>query len=205
MDMRKIVEKGYDNGNYAEHYRQENKLNKLETKLLLELIKNIPKKGKILDFGSGTGIPYDSYLAKKGFDVTGIDISKKHIAMAKKNVPNAKFIKGDFSKRSLKDSFDAIVSFYAIFHVPRSEHKNILKKMHTLLHKDGYMLITLGFNEMKMNIDKFIDSKMAWSSYSAEKNKKLVAQSGFKIMLTEEEYQGNEHHLWILAQKTTFK
>jgi ubiquinone/menaquinone biosynthesis C-methylase UbiE len=126
--------------------------------------------------------------------------------LSKKNVPKAKFIKGDFSKLKLKsNSVDAIVSFYAIFHIPRSEHKKILKKMHNLLRPNGYLLITLGFNEMKMDVGKFVDSKMAWSSYSAEKNKQLVEQTGFKIKLLEEEHHDGEHHLWILAQKATFK
>jgi ubiquinone/menaquinone biosynthesis C-methylase UbiE len=202
MDMRKIVEKGYDKGNYDLHYRLNNKLNRLESKLLSKLANFLPKNGKILDLGSGTGIPYDYYFANKGFNVTGIDISKKHVELAKKNVPNAEFVKGDFSKLSLKkESFNGIVSFYAIFHVPRTEHKDILKKIHALLQKDGYILITLGFDEMKMTVSEFVDSKMVWSSYSAEKNKKLVEQCGFKIILTEEEHQGNEHHIWILAQK----
>jgi len=201
MDMRKIVEKGYDEGEYATHYRKQDKLNKLEVKFLSKLFK-VLKSGKIIDFGSGTGIPYDSYLVKKGFNVTGIDISQKHIDLAKKNVPKAKFVKGEFSTLKLKNnSVDAIVSFYAIFHIPRSEHKKIMKKMYNLIRPKGYILITLGINEMKMAVGKFIDSKMAWSSYSAEKNKRLVEQTGFKIKLLEEEHHNSEHHLWILAQK----
>jgi len=207
IDMRTLVEKGYDEGNYEMEYRSSEKLHSLEKKFLSRFCKSIHKnggscKGAILDLGSGTGIPYDKYLVKKGFSLTGIDISKKHITLAKKNVPEAKFIKGDFSKLKFKnESFDAIVSFYAIFHLPRSEHKTVLKKMHDLLVDDGIILITLGCKDIKISVDPFVGSKMAWSSYPAEKNKQLVERCGFNILLLGEEHHGREHHLWVLGQK----
>ena len=48
---------------------------------------------KILDVGCGIGFPIDNYLAKRGFLVTGIDISEEMIKRAESlNLPKAKFL-----------------------------------------------------------------------------------------------------------------
>lgn len=200
MDMREIVEKGYESGDYAEQYRKDDSLDKEDRKYLEILIKLLPKGARILDLGCGVGIPHDKFLIKQGFKVVGVDISKKHIDAAKKNNPEAEYIHGDFSRLTLKEnSFDAIISLYAIFHIPREEHEGILNKINKLLKKDGIILITLGAEEMKMDVHDFVGANMAWSSFSAEENKELVKNAGFEIIHAEVEIT-DEKHLWILAK-----
>ena len=206
-DMRKIVEKGYDDGNYLEKYRLDDKIDEypFEKKNLDKLTKLLKKGAKILDLGSGPGIPYDKYLVNQGFDVTGIDISKKHIDIARKNVPKARYIKGDFSKVDFeKESFHAIVSFYAIFHVPRDEHRNLFIRINELLKKDGIILVTLGTSDSEYGEEeKFCGASMAWSSYDPDTAKEIIRESGFDIL--EATFEGepgdDEYHLWVLAQK----
>ncbi|GAH57079.1 unnamed protein product, partial [marine sediment metagenome] len=52
---------------------------------------NLPKKGFILDLGSGTGLPFAKLFVEKGFNVLGVDISFQMIKIAQKNVPLANF------------------------------------------------------------------------------------------------------------------
>ncbi len=198
-NMRNLVKQGYNSGKFYETYTR-TKLDPLERAMFSEFFSRI-KGNKILDFGCGNGIPYDRFLVNQGFNLTGIDISEKHILSARKKV-NATFILGDFSEYKFKEKYDAIVSFFAIFHIPRTEHKSLLKKMHSLLKKNGLILITLGASDMKCDVENFVGSKMAWSSYSIEKNKKLVEACGFEIIfsLDDNRYE-NERHLWILAKK----
>ncbi len=202
-NMRRIVEKGYNNGDYEKHFRLTPKLNNREARFLKKLMEMIPPKGKILDLGSGVGIPVDMYLVDQGFQLTGIDISIKHIQKAQKSVPGANFLHQDFTKINFQpNSFDAIISFYALFHIPRTEHDSLFKKIYSLLNDKGVVILTLGCNNIELDIDEFIGaSKMAWSSFSAKKNKELLHENGFKIVYEEEEDEENEHHLWILAQK----
>lgn len=60
-----------------------------EQKYLDALIHYLKPKAHILDVGCGSGYPIASYLIEKGFQVTGIDGSKKLLEIAKeKNYRN---------------------------------------------------------------------------------------------------------------------
>ena len=200
--MRDLVKSGYNQGQYDTTYARNNGIPENFEKVLCdELISRIKTNSKLLDLGCGVGLPYDKYFLNNNLSVTGVDISEKHIEQAKKNVKNAKFFVGDFFSKDIKGKFDAIVSFYAIFHIPRTEHKKLLEQIHSLLKKDGMILITLGIDSMKCDISQnFAGAPMAWSSYSVEKNKKLVQDAGFEIIVAAEDYR-TERHLWILAKK----
>lgn len=200
-DMREIVRQGYNEGTYEETYgRKTRGLDNLEKAFCNELIARI-KGDKILDLGCGTGVPYDKYFTQKGFEVTGVDISEKHIELAKKNVPKAKFFAGDFFSNKIKGKYDAILSFFAIFHIPRDEHKKVYEHAYSLLKKDGMILFVLAIDSMKLEkSDNFAGAKMLWSSYNAEKNKKLLNEAGFDILIAAEDYR-TERHMWVLAQK----
>lgn len=204
-NMRKIVEEGYEKGDYAGVFRISDKPNKMEENFLKKLIHLLPKNPHILDFGCGIGFPFDKSLVDHHCKVTGIDISQKHIKKARKNVPDAKFIKGDFSKIDFKETFDAIISFYAIFHIPREEHKELFLNMAKFLKKEGKILITLGTSGGYGEEESWCGAKMAWSSHKPEVYKKLLNETGFKIL--EATFEGNpgdeEYHFWVFAQKNS--
>ncbi|MFW5953606.1 MAG: class I SAM-dependent methyltransferase, partial [Candidatus Natronoplasma sp.] len=143
----------------------------------------------------------DRYFVDKGYEVTGVDFVEKNIKRAKENVPEAKFLNADFSQLTYpKESFDAIVSFYAIFHIPRDEHLDLLEKMNRWLKSSGVILITMGTGDNERTESDFVGSKMSWSSFSIQKNKDLVRKASFEILRSYEETE-EEHHLWILAEK----
>ncbi|AWR98889.1 class I SAM-dependent methyltransferase [Metallosphaera hakonensis] len=69
---------------------------------------------KVLDVPCGIGrVSY--YLAQEKFDVTGLDISERMLDMAKKNVPSAKFLKGDMrmlEKTIGDEKYDIVVNLF---------------------------------------------------------------------------------------------
>lgn len=207
MNFRKIVERGYEEGDYAGEFRASSLPDKQTLRLLNVITGALPSEGKILDFGCGTRKPVDLWLAKNGFAITGMDISQKHIDSAKENVPAGKFLKGDFSAFDFgRRRFDAIISLYAIFHIPRAEHKMLFAKMAALLKKDGLLLVTLGSCGVRRAMDKnWCGALMVWSSYFSHTYRRMLRESGFSML--HEEFEGNpgdaEHHYWVLAQKTT--
>lgn len=95
-------------------YRDKNYLS--EVNYIDRLIKKFGEKSvhELLDIGCGTGT-HAEYLVKKGYNVTGIDISKEMIEIAnKKKLKNSTFLVGNAVKFNLKKKFDTVLS---LFHV----------------------------------------------------------------------------------------
>ncbi len=165
------------------------------------LIKRLAPGAKILDIGCGAGVPVDKYLVEKGHLVTGVDISEKQVELARKNIPKASFLVKEMTEMGFEDgSFDAVVSFYAIFHIPREEHFGLLRKINFLLKPGGRLLITMG-NEEWEGSEQFCGVEMYWSHYGKDKNLELVKEAGFRIEESEVDDSGGEHHLVVLAKK----
>lgn len=71
--------------------------------------------GKFLDLGTGPGTQAMA-LEKRGFDVTGTDVSPTIIKKAKKLVPGVKFLVDDILDSKLSEKFDYIFD-RGVFHV----------------------------------------------------------------------------------------
>ncbi len=170
-------------------------------KYLDELNKYLKQGSRILDVGCGAGVPIDEYLISKGHRVTGVDISEKQIELAKINVPQAVYLVEDMSKTFFPPGFfDAVVSFYAIFHIPRKEHLEIFKKIFGFLRRSGMFLATLGSEDWEGS-EEFYGVTMHWSHYGKDKNLELIKMAGFEIIMAEVDGSGGEHHLVVLARK----
>ena len=198
MKKEKIVEEGYNK--IALKYHSER--NKFESIIELRQFTQLLTSGaKILDAGCGAGIPVTKYLVDEGFSVTGIDISEEMLSLAKKHVPKGEFLKADMSEMNFPvDSFDGIVSFYAIIHLPREKHTLLFKKFRKILKPGGLMLIGLGSSGEWEEIGEYFGAKMFWSFYSAEQSLELVKDAGFEIIFEEVLERGGEKHYWILAR-----
>lgn len=170
-------------------------------KYLDKLLTYLKVNSQILDVGCGAGIPVDDYFVLNGHNVTGVDISEKQIQLARKNVPEATYLIGDMSEMDFqKNSFDAIVSFYAVFHIPRQDHLELFKRIYSFLKDDGLFLATLGYEEWE-GCEDFHGVTMRWSQYGMDKNLELLKQAGFEIITAEVDESGGERHFVVLAMK----
>jgi len=101
---------------------------------------SLPKSGKLLEVGCGLG--YFTYaLAKSGYDVVGIDVSKGAIDDATKQYGNY-FKNKDFFSLSVPENekFDAILMIELIEHVDNPI--KYLAHAKTLLKKGGLLIVT---------------------------------------------------------------
>lgn len=108
----------------------------------------IRKDGKILEIACGNG-RICTGLAKRGFKVTGIDISPLYINDAwekarKLKVKNINYMCGDirFLDQHVKGKFDVVISiFTAIGYYDRKTDERIFKKVARLLKPKGLFLV----------------------------------------------------------------
>jgi 2-polyprenyl-3-methyl-5-hydroxy-6-metoxy-1,4-benzoquinol methylase len=105
---------------------------------LEDLVSLLPSKAAVLDLGCGAGVPVTCWLADRGFIVTGVDVSARQLELARMNVPAGTFLKADMTELVFApESFDAVVAFHSIIHVPRTEHPALLESIYRWLKPEG--------------------------------------------------------------------
>ena len=116
---------------------------------------------KILDLGIGTGLlTYELY--ENGAKIFGVDFSEEMLKKARKKMPDAVFIKFDFSaglpKKLLADKFDYIISSYAIHHIDDAGKLMFIRKLQDNLRDGGKIIFADvafetydDFNKCKIN------------------------------------------------------
>ena len=93
----------------------------------------------LLDMGCGTG--WTSWIfAKRGYDVTGVDISEDMIHYARLNaerygLDNARFIAGDYENTELESEFDCAVFYDSLHHAVDPE--SALRMVYRALKPNG--------------------------------------------------------------------
>ena len=170
------------------------------------LFERLPPGAAVLDLGCGTGVPVARELATR-FAVTGVDLSPRSIALAKRNVPSATFLQADMSTLDFPPgSFDAVVAFYSIIHVPRAEHPALLRAIASWLRPGGLFIGSLGAGESdNWYEDDWLGAPMYWSHFDAAANLRLLETAGLRLLLAEETTKDEDGvpatFLWVVAQK----
>ena len=194
----RVVESGYDRLTklYAKERERFDNWREVEA-----FSSQLPQNARVLDVGSGTGVPIARYLVQTGFDVVGIDLSKAMVSTAKENVPGATFHQKNMAAIDFPpESFDGLISCYAIIHVPRERHAGIFQSFHKILKPQGIMLVSVASWEWE-EIADYLGVDMFWSHYSPSKTESLITSAGFNIEFGRDVESGGEKHYWVLARK----
>lgn len=143
----------------------------------------------ILDIGSGVGT-IDFYLASKGKKVTGIEISRNAVDIAKKN---AKFFKLDkqieyinsaFPYKIKKKDYDLVLFSEVIEHLENDE--KALNDIRNVLKPGGLLVITTPSKNAPLYrlglLDNFEKEVGHLRRYTLEELKALVEKNGFKVI-----------------------
>src|SRR5262245_57735757 len=144
QSLKRIVADGYDD--IAQRYLAWSALNPSPERMryLDRLLDMLPSGAEVLELGCGAGVPVTQALAERG-RVTGVDISAEQILLAERYVPDATFIRADMAALDFPPgSFDAVVAFYALTHVPRDEHAALLRRIAGWLRPGGLLFATMG-------------------------------------------------------------
>ncbi|HUQ79394.1 MAG TPA: methyltransferase domain-containing protein [Patescibacteria group bacterium] len=200
-----IVAAGYDR--IAERYLAWSGLRPSATRqhALALAVAAIPLGADVLELGCGAGLPMTAHLAP-GRTLTGVDISAAQVALARVNVPGATFVQADLSTLDWPaGSFDAVVAFYVLTHVPRTEHAALLGRIRRWLRPGGVFLASFGVEDDPGGVEAdWLGVDMYFSHFSARVNRRLVAAAGLEIesaeVLAEPGDRFDARFLWVLAR-----
>jgi SAM-dependent methyltransferase len=205
MDPKRIVAKGYDT--MAERYLAWSDLRPSPTRLryLALALELIPPGSDVLDLGCGAGNPMTAALAE-GRTVTGVDISETQLEMARRNVPGATFLQADMTTLTFEPaSFDAVVAFYSLTHVPRDEQAQLLERIRAWLRPGGLFLASMGADDEPGDVEPdWLGVDMYFSHFGARANRRLVEGAGLVIERSELAVEPEDRHdarfLWVVAR-----
>jgi cyclopropane fatty-acyl-phospholipid synthase-like methyltransferase len=104
----------------------------------------VPRGSRVLDLGCGSGDLYLADLHARGFRTVGVDLSHRQAMRAHARCPQAIVVEGDAAQIELADgAFDGIVSYHAIFHMPRQEHAALFAHARRWVTDRGVALLTM--------------------------------------------------------------
>ncbi len=127
-----------------------------------ELALMVEPGSRVLDLGCGAGLPTTKELVTRGFSAVGLDISPVQIERAQRLVPGAEFICADMATWDTEpSSFDAVVAFYSLIHVPVRDQRALLPRIRRWLRPDGVLLAVVGHRNW-MGIEDYLGAQMFW-------------------------------------------
>jgi len=103
----------------------------------------LPKRGSVLDIGSGTGLPFAKLFLEKGFNYLGIDISSQMIKIARKNVPLAKYKEMSMTDLDYDKKFDGVFSHYSMLLLNPEMFKDVARRIVKSLKANGFFYLSL--------------------------------------------------------------
>lgn len=176
---RKDVFKVYDI--IGERFFENRSQNLMEEKYLELICSMIPKHGKILDLGCGSGKPIFEYFKNKGFDLVGVDASEKTLDIARKNFPDDEFLLMDMRQLKLDQKFNAIIAWHSFFHLKVKDQEKMFKIFQEHLEPNGVLMFTSG-NEHAEAWSENYGQDLYHASLSPEQYQELLAAHQFKLI-----------------------
>lgn len=161
------------------------------------IVNKIPlsQKDKILDLACGHG-RHSIELAKRGFDVVGLDYSTPFIEKAKKDSAkakaNVKFIQGDMRSLPFNQEFGVVLMLFTAFgYFNDKQNKQVLNQINKVLKQNGRFLLDVISGEAVKS--RFSKEGQKEKSSQILKMKKMVEMGG--VMVDETEWYDPEQQL----------
>lgn len=150
--------------------------------LLLEFAEACPL-GLVLDVGCGPG-HVGRFLADRGREVTGIDLSPAMIEHARRLSPEMSFEVGDMRRLAHDDdSIAGIVAFYSLIHIARAEVPAVLLEFKRVLMRGGKLLLAVHGGMGDLSSDEFLGRPVRFQATLFERAElaRRVEDSGFRV------------------------
>jgi SAM-dependent methyltransferase len=155
----------------------------------------------VLDLGCGCGVPVAQELATT-CRVTGVDFSATQIARAQALVPTATFLCQDITQTEFPPaSFTAIVSFFALIHIPLAEQPVLFPRLFAWLEPGGYLMLTVGHRAWTGYADDWHGAPVYWSHADEATYVGWIRDAGFTLVQSDFIPEGDGGHSLLLAQR----
>src|SRR5258708_6400341 len=165
-----------------------------------ELAGLLRPRARVVDLGCGAGIPATRELAEHGLRVVGVDFSAVQLRRAQRLVPAARLIQADMTALALRPaSADAVVSFYALIHVPLADQRALFPRIRDWLRPGGYFLAIVGAGRWT-GTQPYLGADMFWDHADAGTYLRWFEAARLTPLWRAHIPRGASGHTLILAQ-----
>ena len=146
------------------------------------LLSLLPPNARVLDLGSGTGLPTARQLAGAGARVTGFEISERMLELARRNVPEAEFRQADIVDLDpVEESYDAIVAFFSLLCLPKERIPEALGRVRASLVPGGLLCLSMVEADLDDVPIPFLGAEIRVSGYPRDELRSVVEKAGLVI------------------------
>jgi ubiquinone/menaquinone biosynthesis C-methylase UbiE len=147
------------------------------------LIDRLRPGARVLDAGCGTGLPTARQLTDAGAKVTGIDISPVMLNLARQNVPEAVFAEMDTMNVTPEiGQFDAVVAFFSLLMLPRSEIPAAMARFRRVLVPQGWLALGMVEADIDDMPVPFLGAPLRVTGYTRSDLRDVVTAAGFTVL-----------------------
>jgi SAM-dependent methyltransferase len=155
----------------------------LDCTLLDRFAASVRRLGPVLDAGCGPG-HVSRYLADRGVDVIGIDVSPQMVAEARRLFPDLAFRQGDMRSLDVEEgSLGGFVAFYSLIHIDRGEIVSVLGGFRRALRPVGQLLVAFHAGAETRHLDEWWDRPvdLDFIFFEADEMAEYVKAAGFTV------------------------
>ena len=171
-----------------------------------QLATQLPPEAHVLELGIGAGVRSSQLIAERAA-LTGVDASREQLRRAAERIPAATLIHGDFTEVAFApESFDAVVAFYVLNHVPQERLGPLLVDVGRWLRPGGLFVATFATRDNPGWEGDFLGAHMFFAGFAPERNREFVERGGLvverdELEATVEPEYGDGVWQWIVARK----
>jgi cyclopropane fatty-acyl-phospholipid synthase-like methyltransferase len=170
-----------------------------------EVLARLGDGSTVLEVGCGPGT--DACELSAGRRYIGVDLSSVQVSIAKRRVPHATFVMGDFTSMAFRPaSFDGVVAFYVVNHLPQEELAPTFERIFTWLRPDGRLMLSLLTIEDVDRVEEWLGVPMFFAGFTPQSGERLLRETGFHLEMSEVREEGVddgygpvETH-WVIAR-----
>ncbi|MFP9062592.1 class I SAM-dependent methyltransferase [Natrialbaceae archaeon A-chndr2] len=151
--------------------------------ILTEFIDGLDEPTVILDAGCGQGTPVLARLTESTTAV-GLDFSREQLRLASQNAPESALAQADMTALPFEaGSFDAVVAYWSLIHVPNAAQPLMLEECARVLRPGGRLLVCDGTTDWAGENPDWLDSgvEMEWDIAGASTTRRQLEDAGFSI------------------------
>ena len=160
---------------------------------------HVPAGGSLLDAGCGAGEPIASYMAGRGYRVTGLDACAAMLALARPRMPDGDWRLADMRGLDLPERFHGIIGWDSFFHLTRDEQRELLPRFAVHLLPAGVLMLTVGPEDGEVE-GRVGEDRVYHASLSPAEYESILSSNGMEVIDFVAEDPDCDHHTILLAR-----